>query len=435
MLIGDRDRGQGESELTAKIRADLARLELKLERIIAEYRQFAQDSAHVESTPDWERPSTMLDESIDREFSSLIIEALDDEASEVMAVRAEAADRLVLFRALGIGFGVVAVIAAILGVRRLRQDITGPVQNLVAGAAALERGDLNHRVEEVGPLEIRTMAQEFNRMAGEIASREQTLARSNADLEEAVKGRTRELSDALESVRYAEATRRRLLADVSHELRTPLTIIRGEAEVALRGGEKSAAVYQEALSRCRESAEHTARLVDDLLFVARTESGDVRLTMSRVDLVVLITRVVEESKALRAERDVSIDVKLIGDRADVRADESRVRQVGFVLLENAVKYGGQHIDVEVIGTPDGYRVSVRDAGPGMSEEEFDSAFDRFFRGTNAAARYAGGVGLGLPVAKAIVEAHGGRIELHSPPGQGLEASFVLPRWPTLQAAA
>ncbi|NJN46852.1 MAG: sensor histidine kinase [Candidatus Competibacteraceae bacterium] len=107
----------------------------------------------------------------------------------------------------------------------------------------------------------------------------------------------------------------------------------------------------------------------------------------------------------------------------------------MILLENALRYGGSKIDVRLDRAPEGYLVAVSDNGPGMAEDEQARAFERFFRGSNAASRYGQGSGLGLPVAKAIVEAHGGKISLTSVPGQGLTVSFALPNRPPLKAVS
>lgn len=119
--------------------------------------------------------------------------------------------------------------------------------------------------------------------------------------------------------------------------------------------------------------------------------------------------------------------------AKVGADPRRIRQVILILIENGIHYGGDAIRVGLKQVPSGYLVSVSDNGPGLPPEEQAQAFERFFRGANAAQRYEGGTGLGLPVAKAIVEAHGGEIALRSVPGQGAEVVFALPSRPALRA--
>lgn len=113
----------------------------------------------------------------------------------------------------------------------------------------------------------------------------------------------------------------------------------------------------------------------------------------------------------------------------------RIRQVMLILLENAVHYGGDLIRVGLEQVASGYLVSVADNGPGITKQDQEQAFERFYRGSNAAQRYQRGTGLGLPVAKAIVEAHGGEIALRSAPGEGVTVVFTLPTRPALRAVS
>ncbi|MGZ8996380.1 MAG: ATP-binding response regulator, partial [Rhodospirillales bacterium] len=275
----------------------------------------------------------------------------------------------------------------------------------------------------------------FNTMADQISAREAALAQAKARLEQAVEERTAELKRVLDQLRVHEENRRRLLADVSHELRTPLTIIQGEADIALRGREKTPDVYREALEKSREAAKHTARLVDDLLFVARREAGEARLRCEAVDLARLLPEVIDDHRALAGGRGGGIAFTSAVETATVRADGDRIRQVVVILMDNALRYGDGRIEVALHGAPGGFAVSVTDVGPGMTEEEQERAFERFFRGSDAAHRYREGSGLGLPVAKAIVEAHGGQIALRSSPDQGTRVTFTVPVRPKLEDEA
>ena len=208
------------------------------------------------------------------------------------------------------------------------------------------------------------------------------------------------------------------MADVSHELRTPLTVIRGEADIALRG-EKKPEEYRQALNMVREAATHTARLVDDLLFVARHEAGETRLDLAEADLLTILQSVIGTNGA-----GATVTSSL--EQAKMRCDAGRIRQALLILLENAQHYGGGKIEVRVDESPDGFRIAVEDDGPGLSDADKENAFERFFRGSNAAERYGDGAGLGLPVAKSIVESHGGSISLEDREGGGLSAVVMLP---------
>ena len=315
------------------------------------------------------------------------------------------------------------------------RDVRMPVLALMEGTSLLSRGNLEHRVEISRPLEFKEVARAFNHMAAELRTRETALTEANAVLEQSVAARTAELEQLLDDLKASETNRRRLFADVSHELRTPLTIIHGEADIALRGDDKQPQTYREALEKCRSAAAHTSRLVEDLLFVARSEVGDIRLQFEPIDLTVLLPKIVEEYRNIVETNASTIDVECGVDSAVVRADAGRIQQVVLVLLENALRYGGQCIDVRLDRLSAGFAFRISDDGPGLTAEESERAFDRFFRGPNAADGYDRGAGLGLPIAKAIVEAHGGNISLRSKPDQGMSVTVVLPLPPSLRIAS
>jgi len=459
ILIGDRDLGVGETALQNKIRADighirqltaeeirqfgeganelehLERIEAQINGVLVEYEEVVQSRDREQLVTYWARLSRMLDESIDMDFNQLIKEAIDREAAEVAREKAATIRMIRRFELLAAVFSLMAVLAATVSVWILRRDLREPIVKLVDGAAALARGQVAHKINVVGRNELDNVAVAFNLMAKEVHSREQALFHSNSRLEKAVSDRTEELEHLLEALKRADENRRRLLADVSHELRTPLTIIHGEAEIALRSDEQSPSRYRLALEKTRDAAAHTAELVDDLLFLARRESGEPRLKRELIDLSSLLPGIVEQYRAVAKQNDTSVCFVGSVDKAPARTDPVRIRQVVLILLENASRYGGRSIELRLDSAPKGYILTVSDDGPGMTDDERAHAFERFFRGSNAAVRYGQGSGLGLPVAKAIVEAHGGEITLKNSPSQGLTVSFTVPSEPKLDTAA
>lgn len=459
LLIGDRDRGTGEARLLGEVRTNirelrvliaeevqlfgdqesenferLALIERQIEVLLEEFYLLQADSDTSDTLVYWERLSNILDEKIDADFQALIDEALNLEHEKVAEAEGAAHTAVALYQRAAIVAAILASVTAIFGLFLLHGGLTKPLERLIVGAEAVGRGELDHRIAVPGNSELDRVAQAFNQMIGKVAERQDLLSASRNALEQEVSRRTAQLEKLLEALRQTEANRKRLLADVSHELRTPLTIIRGEADVTLRGGERSVAEYREVLLRTREAADHTARIVNDLLFVARQESGDVRLRPQEVDLAELVERAVAAGRTLGdGARTVTFETSVAPAR--LRADPSRVRQVLTILLENALLYGAREVRVRLDQTPTGFAVTVADDGPGLTEEELAHVFERFFRGSNAAIRYDGGAGLGLPVAKAIIEAHGGQIALTSEPGEGVEARFTLPNSPRLVAAS
>ena len=434
----------------------LSRIERKLERLLQEYRGLIEDStmtadgtaladvqssggtASVATPTGWMQLSSILDGDVSERFKARIEEALAEETEEVVETLEATRAELRVNQSVAASFGLLALLATLFAFVRLHKNVRTPVQALLGGVGALQAGQLDHRVQVAGPAEFSELGGAFNRMADELAQRERALGQSNTVLEATVAERTAELNRVLDTLREGDAKRRRLMADVSHELRTPLTIIRGEADIALRGKPKSPEFYEEALRRCRESAVHTASLVDDLLFVAREESGEVRLSLEQLDLAEFLPGVVDGCRALAgAGGGRAGELRYVSSvtQANLRADPGRVRQAAIILIDNSLRYGGENIEVRLDRAPGGFAITVIDDGPGMDETERERAFERFFRGTNAAQRYFGGAGLGLPVAKSIVEAHGGQIAIEADREDGMSVSITLPERPNLKAVA
>jgi signal transduction histidine kinase len=362
-------------------------------------------------------------------FRTLLARLAEAERSEAEHAtdRAEAAMRRAA-RLAGLAASAALVVAAGAPFLLFRRQ-TRPLEELAAVARAAAAGDLSRRVDatQAGD-EFAHVARDFNVMIAELARGQAALRSSRDALEAAVAARTAELAAANATLRRSDDARRRFLADVSHELRTPLTVIRGEAEIALRGGAKDGADYRQTLGRVAEEAAHTARLVDDLLFVARSEAGEARAAVQAVAFAELVRGGVAAARTLGAERRVTVLERLAVEDAVVQGDPNRLRQLVLILLDNAVRYSdpGGTVTVTLVSTPAGVQLSVADQGMGISADDLERVFERFYRGDGAATRHAGGTGLGLPLARAIALAHDGAITLDSRLGEGTTARVVLP---------
>ena len=355
----------------------------------------------------------------DLTFRAMIDVALAEEMEEVEETREAAERQFALARRASIVLALIALGFTTIALVAVRRQVSRPLRDLLAAIRRFGAGDYTARASAEGAGEIAMFGDVVNEMAEKVEASARQDASRRTELEAAVHSRTRQLEGALTEMEKAAENRKRLLADVSHELRTPLTIIRGEADVALRGGDKPLEEYREALSRARDAAAHTARLVDDLLFVARSEAGAAKLDIAETDLIALA-----RGAAQLVDREV--EMALSASTAVIEADGQRLRQCMLILLENAARYGGEAVTLRVDTSVGGYRVAVEDNGPGMSEEERARAFQRYFRGSNAASHYSEGVGLGLPVAKSIIDAHGGAITIEERDGGGLVVAFTLP---------
>ncbi len=416
-LVGEEKIGELET---------IAEIERTIEPLIAALKSLADSDRAIKDQ--WSTLSMILNNQIDRDFKTMIEAALAAGAQEVSEVLAMVQREQLTYQSMAATSALVALILVLGSLAMVYQQITLAVQRLLAGVRAYIDGEHQRRIKMLGRDELAEIGSAFDTLADQVTAQTNRLTDENVKLEQVVAERTQELERMLDEAKRAAHYRRRMLADVSHELRTPLTIIQGEADVALRGKTKNLDTYKDALQRTREAASHTARLVDDLLFVARVEADRVRLTVGTVDLLA-----VSRELAGTFTRPVILESEL--DQALLRGDSVRIRQAILILIENARHHGGATITLRLDTSPDGFRIAVEDDGPGLSDEEKASAFERFFRGSNAGERYAEGAGLGLPIARSIAEAHGGRIILEDRPGGGLIAALMLPAQPKLKAVS
>ncbi len=263
-----------------------------------------------------------------------------------------------------------------------------PLDDLLAASHSVAEGDYSVRVPSHGPSEVRSLASAFNSMA--------------------------------ERLQAHDRQRRLMLADVSHELRTPLTIIQGNVEGILDG------LYPADETRLRSILEETqilSRLTDDLRTLALAETGSLQLRREQVDLVSLVRETIGAFQSQAASTGVEVQLSTDTDEKLLNADPERIRQVLSNLISNAVRYSpaGSTVHVNLSSDQGGVRVSVSDSGPGISAADLPHIFDRYYKSADSR-----GMGLGLSIARYIVEAHGGEIRAASGPGQGAEISFVLP---------
>ncbi len=311
----------------------------------------------------------------------------------------------------------------------LRRDLRQRIESLDKAIRSLAGGDLSHRLPEGASDEFASIAAGFNRMAEELQDKRQQLETAHESLETRVRETTAELIAANASLRRHDELRQQFFADISHELRTPVTVIRGEAQFAGRGGDKSASEYRRVLDRVHEQSMHLGRLVDDLLYVARSNAGVASPQRKPVPMSPLVGHVCEDIRVIASQRQVTVRQLASDPGARVLGDENRLRQLVLILLENGISYSRSGGQVEVTLTRDGdkVRLKVVDNGIGVAPEESLHVMERFYRGSNAAATNDTGSGLGLPVAKAIVTAHDGEICFESRLGEGTRVTVVLPQ--------
>lgn len=228
---------------------------------------------------------------------------------------------------------------------------------------------------------------------------------------------------ALVPIRDALRRQREFAADASHELRTPLTVVRGSVEDLRRNADQPVASVGHALEDIEDEVDRLTALVDDLLLLARTDSGVIELASEATDLAEIAFDASGPLVAAAERRAVRIEVD--AQPVPLVADPGRLRQLVTILVDNAVRHAPEGSTVEVgVGTVDGFaRLRVEDRGPGFRPDDLPRAFDRFWRAPDAPP---GGTGLGLSIAAWIAERHGGSVAASNRPDGGARLEVLLP---------
>lgn len=302
--------------------------------------------------------------------------ALPGRAEEIQA-------RLLQFMALSVVVGMAGGFA-------IGHVVSEPVSRLTRAVQRIGEGDLSTRVPEKGSWELHQLAKTFNKMA--------------ADLQ------------------HEEELRNNLMADVSHELRTPLTVLEGNLRAVL----DHVYVLDEAeIANLYGQTRHLIRLVNDLRELALAEAGRLPLDKKEVDLSPLITETLQALLPLAVDKNIELCQEVPHSLQWV-VDEIRFRQVLLNLLSNALRHtpAGGKIVVRLAVVAENMLLTVEDNGEGLDEVALGAVFDRFYRADKSRSRETGGSGLGLAIVKAIVQTHGGQVQVRSP-GRGLGSQFVV----------
>ncbi|MGB3714411.1 MAG: ATP-binding protein [Candidatus Promineifilaceae bacterium] len=283
-------------------------------------------------------------------------------------------------------------VSILLGTILFRQ-ITRPLHKLRSAVNQYAQGDLSVRTPVKSSDEVGRLAVAFNQMAEELEKQE--------DL------------------------RQQMVADVAHELRTPLSVMRGNIEAMMDG---LLIPNKVELAYLQDEVQRLTRLIDDLRLLSQADAGQLRLNISRIDVIRLISQIVALMKPLADENIVELQVRKGQASLKVLGDEDRLQQAVINLIENAIRNSPQGASVQVTAVVSEARVciSVTDECPGIPDADLPHIFDRFWRGDKSRGRGGGGSGLGLSIVKQIVDLHDGTIQVERLKSGGSRFSICLP---------
>jgi two-component system phosphate regulon sensor histidine kinase PhoR len=230
----------------------------------------------------------------------------------------------------------------------------------------------------------------------------------------------------LTELRNLQTTRRELIGNISHEFRTPLASIKAMAETLHNGAVDDKETARDFLSRIDDEVERLTQIVAELTELSRIETGQAELRLEPVNLNLLIEEVTTQLSTQAERQQLIVERKLAVDTRPVQADKERIRQTIINLVHNAIKFTdpGGKITIATQARDDSVIVDISDTGVGISKNDLPHVFERFYKGDRA--RSGGGTGMGLAIAKHVIEAHGGSIWVQSEEGIGSNFSFSLP---------
>jgi signal transduction histidine kinase len=285
----------------------------------------------------------------------------------------------------------------------LSRSLSGRITELSRAAQEISEGRRDVRVRVAGRDELAELAEVFNRMAAQLERAE----------------RQQEQLDLL---------RRELIAWVGHDLRTPLTSIRVVVEALADGVVEDPEAVERYLLAAQHHIRSLSQLLDDLFEVAQIEAGGMKLNRRRSSIRDLISDTIEAFSTLARRQGVMLDGSIGPQVVPVLMDVPKIERVLANLVDNALRHTsrGGFVHLSASATEEGVRVEVRDTGEGIARADLSRVFERFYRGEDDGGSSDGGAGLGLAIAKGIVQAHGGEIGIESTVGEGTCVWFTLP---------
>jgi signal transduction histidine kinase len=254
------------------------------------------------------------------------------------------------------------------------------------------------------------------------------LQQANETLEQRVKDRTRELESAYEKLTVLSKLKANFISNISHELRTPLTHIKGYVDLLLSSDKETLSddqVY--ALEVLDRATERLGRLIDDLILFSTAETSSLKIKPELIDLFLISSLVIKRNTPPANAKRIKLELTCTQPVAEVMADADKIKWVIDQLVENAIKFTSPEgfVRIHLNRGENFWRVTIEDSGIGIQDNQIEEIFEPFHQLDGSSTRKQGGTGMGLTIAKKIIEAHGSKITVQSKPGEGSKFEFIL----------
>lgn len=411
------NRGDGDSEYAA---LQLLARNFSVLRASVEEGGFSASSGNQSNA--WKKLISIFDRSDGLDMRSVLEQAVVRQRATSDMAKSELAKALARMRTASLILAFLSVALGLFAVVYFVKRMHQPFDALVLATSAIAKGNYEYRGREGTADEFGQIAHQLNTVAAKLQAAYADSQRVRQGLDDAVAAKTADVTRSHEALLRIDGRRRQFFAEISHELRTPVTVIRGEAEVTLRGASSDPQDYRDSLSRIVEATADLSRRVEDLLHLASSDTEHYALRLQPMPLSTVVRGALSQMAAVAANRNIQITPaeQVITPEIEgivIYADKDRLQQALTIVLDNAVRYsapsGRVTVQVGVDASLETVSITVTDQGIGLTKSESAAAFERHFRGDRARQLRPDGAGLGLPIAQAIIRAHHGEIDLQN----------------------
>jgi two-component system, OmpR family, sensor kinase len=406
---------QSSSSAIEVERSTVALLKINFDALVGALRRTTPLAADTEKSEAWRDAIDLFDRLEGRDMRILLADAIYRQrifnqsataalASEISRIR----DAALFLALLVASFSAVATLYFVARIQR-------PISRVVDRTQAIADGNYAELPTSASKDEFGRLERALEAMRARLAvARERDQSVQEA-LERLVAERTRALSESYEALMQVDARRRQFFADIGHEIRTPVTVIRGEAELALRGSALTASDFRDSFHRIINASENLTQRSNELIELARTEFADNKPEYVLQPVALILRRTIDQCRAIAMPRSIGLTLTFDDafEAAVAACDAPKLSQALMIVLDNAIRYSPRHTKVSVYGIVGESHaiIAIEDQGIGFTESDRTQVFERHFRGERARAFRADGMGLGLAIAHAIITSHGGEIHI------------------------